>query len=40
LQANFMLQLSLGKPEPGVGVKLSDGDEGEIMIKSSFIFYG
>ena len=37
------LQLSLGKPEPGVDVKLSgsDGsDGGEILIKSSFVFSG
>lgn len=33
-------QLSLGKLEPGVGVKLSEGSEGEILIKSSFIFSG
>ncbi|KAI1177403.1 hypothetical protein F4777DRAFT_596605 [Nemania sp. FL0916] len=34
------LELSLGKPEPGVQVRLSDGNEGEILIKSSFVFSG
>jgi long-subunit acyl-CoA synthetase (AMP-forming) len=32
--------VSLGKPEPGVDVKLSKGDEGEILIRSSFLFSG
>ncbi|KAF7585837.1 hypothetical protein BBP40_010035 [Aspergillus hancockii] len=32
------LEFSLGKPEQGVSVNLSEGDEGEILIKSSFVF--
>ena len=29
---------SVGTPFPGVDVKLSDGNEGEILVKSPFMF--
>ncbi|KAI1279487.1 acyl-CoA synthetases/AMP-acid ligases II [Xylaria sp. FL0933] len=35
---NRTLERCLGKPEPGVTIKYSDGDEGEILVKTQFLF--
>ncbi|ESU16012.1 hypothetical protein SNK03_009942 [Fusarium graminearum] len=34
------LKFSIGKPSPGVELKLSEGSEGEILMKSSLLFSG
>ncbi|KNG91516.1 hypothetical protein ANOM_000011 [Aspergillus nomiae NRRL 13137] len=38
LEASFIR--CIGKPRPGVMVKLSEGDSGEILVKSPFLFSG
>ncbi|ODM23812.1 hypothetical protein SI65_01401 [Aspergillus cristatus] len=38
--SDISLERCIGKPRPGVTVKLSDGDHGEILVKSPFLFSG
>ncbi|GAB1192532.1 hypothetical protein APSETT444_001724 [Aspergillus pseudonomiae] len=40
LEASSFFIRCIGKPRPGVMVKLSEGDSGEILVKSPFLFSG